>query len=341
MTAAHIPAGIDADRLGRWIADRFGVTEVQYRALSVGRSNLTFQLLVDGEPCWVLRRPPLGHKGGSAHNVMREGRIMHALGPTDVPTVNVLDLVDDPEVLEVPFVFMDYCAGHSLNEPADLERIPREDRHAAGLRMMDVLARIHKVDIDEVGLGDLRRPGTLTERQLRRWLGQFNEMTTREIPEIQRVHDMLVEQAPPEAVTGLVHGDYKPNNLIWSDAGEIRAVVDWELSLTGEVEADLGYVMAMLNSKETLRSAWVPQVSDGFPTREEMIAHYESIAGFQAHNVAYFEAFALWKFACIREGVYTRLLRGQMGDLDVDVEGAGRGVDTLAQEAEAILLANR
>lgn len=337
MTAEAAPAGINAETLGAWISEHFGVDHVQYQVLSEGRSNLTYSVMVDGHPRWVLRRPPLGHKGGSAHNVMREGRIMKALGPTAVPTVNVLDLVDDPAVLEVPFVFMDHCAGHSLYSPEDLARIPQENRHDAGLGMMDVLARIHQVDIDAVGLGDLRRPGTLAERQLRRWLGQFNNITTREIPEVERVHDLLVAAAPQESVTGLVHGDFKPNNMIWSDEGQIRAVVDWELALTGEVEADLGYVLAMVYGPRNAKGFWVPTVADGFPTREQMLARYEQASGITAHNVRYFEAFALWKMACIMEGVYTRLLRGQMGDLDVDPEEAGTGVRDLALYAESML----
>jgi hypothetical protein len=111
------PAGFDAQRIGRWIERRFGISDFDVEVMSVGRSNLTFTITVDGRPRWVLRRPPLGHEGGSAHNVAREGRIMAALSDSAVPVPTVLDIVDDPEVLDVPFVFMDHCPGSRSTLP--------------------------------------------------------------------------------------------------------------------------------------------------------------------------------------------------------------------------------
>nr|WP_272902506.1 phosphotransferase family protein [Brevibacterium daeguense] len=333
------PAGIDPQKVGRWIENRFGVSEVTYSVLSIGRSNLTFTVEVDGQKRWVLRRPPLGHKGGSAHNVAREGRIMAALGPTDVPVTNVLEIVDDPEVMEVPFVFMEHCPGFPINTPEDWARIPEDRRRGTAFGMVDTLAAIHRVDVEAVGLGDLRRPGGLIERQLRRWLGQFEDITQRDIPEIREVHDVLKREMPEfsDSAIGIAHGDYKPNNMIFAPDGTINAVVDWELTAIGEVLTDLGYFIAMLTTPDELTSIWVPRPADGFPTTEELIARYEDRSGIRAENVDYYAAFAMWKLACIREGVYTRLITGQMGDLDFDPETAGAGVESLARQALAIL----
>ncbi|MYM19363.1 phosphotransferase [Brevibacterium sp. 5221] len=338
MTDQRLPAGIEPSVVG-WISDRFDAPELGWEVLSVGRSNLTYVVTVDGQRRWVLRRPPLGHAGGSAHDVAREGRIMQALGPTDVPTVTVLDIVNDPAVLDVPFVFQDYCAGFPLNDPDDLARIPEAERRRAGFNLVDALAAIHRVDVDAVGLGDLRRPGSLIERQLRRWLGQFRQISMREIPAIEEVHDLLLARMPDAAhsPTGLCHGDYKPNNLIWADGGDIRAVVDWELSAVGEVLSDLGYLIAMLTAKLDLTSIWVPRPGTDLPSVDELVARYEEASGITAHDIDYYQAFALWKLACIREGVYTRLVKGQMGDLDIDVEAAGAGVEELALQARALL----
>ncbi|MGO1313129.1 MAG: phosphotransferase, partial [Brevibacterium aurantiacum] len=139
MTSA--PAGFDAETIGRWIKDKFGVEDFEVEVMSIGRSNLTFTIMVDGLPRWVLRRPPLGHTGGSAHNVAREGRIMAALGDSNVPVPHIVEIVDDPEVLDVPFVFMDHCPGFAINTPADWARIPEgpgpDDKRSCAFGMVD------------------------------------------------------------------------------------------------------------------------------------------------------------------------------------------------------------
>ncbi len=338
MTAERLPSGIEPG-IVQWIQNRFGGADLGFETLSVGRSNLTFVVTDGGQPRWVLRRPPLGHKGGSAHDVMREGRIMSALGGTDVPTVNVLDIVDDESVLDVPFVFQDFCPGFPLNEPSDLARIPADQHDQAGYNLVDALAAIHRVNLDEVGLGDLRRPGSLVERQLRRWLSQFQQITMRDIPAVEEVHDLLLERKPDASTSpvGLCHGDYKPNNLIWTDDSSIQAVVDWELSAVGEVLSDLGYLIAMLTADFEITNVWVPQPGIDFPSVDQLIARYEQTSGIEAHDIDYYQALAIWKLACIREGVYTRLVRGQMGDLDIDVEAAGAGVEELALQAKVLL----
>lgn len=190
------PAGFDADSIGRWIEQRFGVSDFDVEVMSVGRSNLTFTIFVDGSPRWVLRRPPLGHEGGSAHNVAREGRIMAALNDSGVPVPTVLDIVDDPKALDVPFVFMDHCPGFPINTPAEWESVPAENRRDCAFGMVDALAAIHSVDVDAVGLSDLRRPGGLIDRQLRRWIGQVEKIAMRGTPIIHEVHDALRESMP-------------------------------------------------------------------------------------------------------------------------------------------------
>ncbi len=340
MTEAQtVPAGLDAEKVGQWIDQKFGVSEVSYSVLSVGRSNLTYTVNVDGAPRWVLRRPPLGHQGGSAHDVEREGRIMAALGSTEVPVPNVLEIVDDPAIMEVPFVFMDHCPGFPINTPEEWAQIPSDKHRGTAFRMIDTLAAIHSVDIDAVGLGDLRRPGNLVERQLRRWLSQFDNITQRDIPVIREVHDVLVQRMPiaENVQTGIAHGDYKPNNMIFGSDGTINAVVDWELTAIGDVLTDLGYFVAMLETPEHFTNIWVPRQDDGFPPSHELIARYEEQTGTQAQNVNYYAAFALWKLACIREGVYTRMIKGQMGDLAFDAEEAGEGVERLAEHALTML----
>lgn len=338
--SASAPSGIGPG-VRPWIAARVGAGEsaIGFRVLSVGRSNLTFAVTLDGVDRWVLRRPPLGHAGGSAHDVSREGRIMAALGPTPVPVPTILEIVDDPDVLEVPFVFQDHCDGFPIHEPADLELIPASGSVADSmLSLVDALAKIHSVDVDAVGLGDLRRPGGFVERQLRRWLGQYEAVTTRDIPVIAEVQAALARDIPPETATGLVHGDVKPNNMLFDRrTGEVQAVVDWELSSIGDVVTDLGYLLAMMFVPLEYTGIWTPTPAEGGLTAEQVVSRYAELTGQDTSRVPYYAAFAAWKLACIREGVYTRLKQGRMGDLDLDPEETGAGVEPLAAHALEIL----
>lgn len=339
MEDGSAPAGIDPIKVGQWIRKNFGAEDVSYSVLSVGRSNLTFIVEDENRKRWVLRRPPLGHTGGSAHNVAREGRIMEALRSSAVPVANVLAIVDEPDVMDVPFVFMEHVPGFPINTADEWALVPEDRRRATGFNMIDTLAAIHSVDIDECGLADLRRPGRLIDRQLRRWLSQFENITQRDIPAIVEVHDRLRAEMPQgdEVVTGIAHGDFKPNNMLFAPDGTVNAVVDWELTAIGDTLTDLGYFVATLEAPVNLTSNWVPGPVDGFPTTAELIARYEEKTGAQADHVNYYAAFALWKLACIREGVYNRMISGQMGDLEYDPQIAGDSVERLAQHALTIL----
>ena len=264
-------------------------------------------------------------------------------GETTTVAVSMAELRLTPDVLEVPFVFQDHCPGFPIHAPEDLALIPASGSvRDSMLSMVRALAAVHAVDIDAVGLGDLRRPGGFVERQLRRWLGQFEAITTRDLPVIGQVQAQLSRSIPPETSTGLVHGDVKPNNMLFDrDTGEVRAIVDWELSSIGDVVTDLGYLLSMMFVDDSLTGIWTPSVEDGSPTAEEITQTYASLTGRDTSDVPYYAAFAVWKLACIREGVYTRLKQGRMGDLDVDPEQAGASVEALAASALDILRSGR
>src|SRR5699024_1983289 len=153
------PAGFDAQSIGRWIEQRFGIDDFDVEVMSIGRANLTVTITVDGSPRWVPRRPPLGHEGGRARTGAREGRGGAALPGSAVPVPNVLEIVDDAEVLDVPFVFMDHCPGFAINAAEDWARIPDgpgpDDKRSCAFGMIDTLAAIHAVDLDQVRLSDL------------------------------------------------------------------------------------------------------------------------------------------------------------------------------------------
>ena len=208
-----------------------------------GRSNLTFTVTgADGRRL-VVRRPPLGHVLATAHDVAREHRIIAALGPTPVPVPAALGLCTNEAVNGAPFYVMGFVDGEVLDNSEKGRRLEPAVRAAASHHLIDVLADLHAVDIDDVGLGDLARRHGYIERQLKRWTTQWANSKTRELPAIDEVAALLAARVPPEREVVIAHGDYRFGNCLTDAAtGRIAAVLDWELCTLGDPLADVGYL---------------------------------------------------------------------------------------------------
>ena len=208
-----------------------------------GRSNLTFTVTgADGRRL-VVRRPPLGHVLATAHDVAREHRIIAALGPTPVPVPAALGLCTDEAVNGAPFYVMGFVDGEVLDTPEKGRQLEPAVRAAASQHLINVLADLHAVDIDDVGLGDLARRHGYIERQLKRWTTQWANSKTRELPAIDEVAARLAARVPPEHEVVIAHGDYRFGNCLTDAAtGRIAAVLDWELCTLGDPLADVGYL---------------------------------------------------------------------------------------------------
>ena len=199
--------------------------------------------------------------------------------------------------------------------------------------MADTLALIHAVDVDQVGLGDLGRKEDYIARQLRRWLRQFEESKTRERSEIPAVHDHLLARIPDQGPAGIVHGDYRLDNCILGDCGQILAVLDWELCTLGDRNADIAQLLVYWAEPDDPESALdsPPTGVPGFATREEMRDRYQQASGRDLDNFEFYLAFAYWKVACILEGVYSRYVSGAMGD-----KAPPQGADSFAARVDAL-----
>jgi aminoglycoside phosphotransferase (APT) family kinase protein len=342
----RVDAGIDAGRVSEWLVDHVGGVRAPFRfdLIAGGRSNLTFSVVDAAGRRLVLRRPPLGHVLESAHDVGREHRIIAALWPTDVPVAEALGFCADPAVNGAPFYVMSFVEGPIVR---DLEVgravFTEEQRRAAGESLVDVLAALHAVDPDAVGLGDLGRKEGYIERQLRRWLKQFEGAKTREIPEIEEVHDRLAARIPIQDAAGIVHGDYRLDNCVSRPDGPVAAVLDWELCTLGDVRADLGMLSICWADPDepiTARPDAATQLP-GFPSRREAMARYEQVSGRDLSDLPFYEAFQFWRLACIGEGVYARYKFGAMGDQhDVNLDFIAEGPPRSARTALEILEAN-
>ncbi len=331
--------GIDRESVTAWYQEHVpGTTPpLEFDLIAGGHSNLTFLVTDAAGRRTVLRRPPLGQVLASAHDMGREHRIIAALADTDIPVAPALGYVPDDSVNGAPFYVMDFVDGHVLRDRAAAEKLPLDARRNCGDSLVDVLARIHAVDVDAVGLGDLGRKEGYIERQLKRWYGQWEKSKTRELPAIDEVHRVLSSDVPEQGPAAIVHGDYRLDNCMVDDAGDVIAVLDWELCTLGDPLADVGLLMVYWNEAGDQPGALGgATTADGMRTRQDLLDRYAEASGRDLSRVDYYVAFGYWKLACIVEGVYARYIGGSMGDRDVsDFDGFKLQVEALANRAQA------
>jgi aminoglycoside phosphotransferase (APT) family kinase protein len=336
--SAEVPDGLQRDGLEAWFAARAPelTPPLRFERIAGGLSNLTYRVQDAAGRRWALRRPPLGKRLGSAHDMGREHRVVAALAETEVPVPPLLGLCEDESVIGAPFYVMGFVEGPILRGLADAELFPdHDDRWAIGMRVADTLATIHTVDPDAVGLGELGRKEDYVARQLRRWQGQWEKSKTRELATVDRVHDRLAARIPPQGPATIVHGDYRLDNMILTPAGEVAAVVDWELCTLGDPLADVGTLMAYWpeRGEEGLRLGEPANLAPGFPSRAELAARYAERSGRDLSNLNYYLALGYWKLAIILEGVYARYLGGGYGEVDEGVHAFKLLVERLADAA--------
>ncbi|MFA4927961.1 MAG: phosphotransferase family protein [Patulibacter sp.] len=317
---AHAPSsstaipGIDAASLEAWWARSIAdVRPLTFERIPGGRSNLTYRVHDRRGTVSVLRRPPVGPLLNSAHDLLREARIVRALAGSNVPVPAVLAACEDANVIGAPFYVMEHVDGVVLHDAAQTEQaFSAPDRRRLSERAIDVLAGLHCIDPEAQRLGDLGRRDAYVARQLRRWDRQWHESRTRDVPAVDELHARLSAAVPAQTRTAIVHGDYRLGNLIVGEDAEIRAVLDWELCTLGDPLADLGYTLAWWDTDADAAGrplGAVPSAAPEMPSRDELLARYAARTGFDVSRIDYFLAFAYWRIACIMEGVRSRDLK--------------------------------
>ena len=338
-SATEAPRGVDVPRVTEWLAGQVAelAPPLRFELIAGGRSNLTYRVTDADGRAWVLRRPPLGQVLATAHDMGREHRIISALAPTDVPVAPTVGLCTDDEVNGAPFYVMGYVDGLVARNADAAGGLDVAARRHAGEQLADVLARIHAVDPDAVGLGDLGRRDGYVERQLKRWHGQWEKSKTRDLPVVDEVHAALAARVPEQGPAAIVHGDYRLDNCLLSPDGSVAAVLDWELCTLGDPLADVGLLLVYWTESTDKHSALLTDAAttlEGFPTRAEVVDRYAAASGRDVSAVDYFVAFGYWKLACIVEGVYARYRGGVMGESS-GFEGFAAQVEILADAARA------
>jgi aminoglycoside phosphotransferase (APT) family kinase protein len=329
--------GLDISAVTTWLERTIdGVrAPFEFSLIAGGRSNLTYRVTDAAGRRLVLRRPPLGHVLATAHDMAREFRIISAVGATSVPVAPALGLCEDVEVNGAPFYVMGFVDGVVLDSPAKADLLPVNLRRPASDHLVDILAELHSVDIDAVGLGGLAKRTGYVERQVRRWTAQWEQSKTRELPAVDEVARRLAAELPTQRDTVIAHGDYRFGNCLTDvHQGRITGVLDWELCTLGDPLADLGYLgVYWTDPGERSKRHNDPSGAEGFPRYRDLVERYATITGRDVTGIDYYVAFSSWRLAVISEGVYARYLHGAMGDRIDDLNSFKVGVEQLAESA--------
>lgn len=310
-----------------------GPTEAE--EIGEGHSNVTY-LLRRGAEKLVLRRPPRGPLPPSAHDVLREARLLEALGPLGYPVPAVLARCEDEDVVGAPFYVMPFVEGHilagELPEPLAADDGPRR----IGEDLVDRLVDLHAIDFERAGLAGFGRADGYLERQLKRFGGLLEMNATRPLPALEAVADWLAGNLPSSPGPTIVHGDYRLGNVMYApDEPRLVAVLDWEMATIGDPLADLGYMTAMWAEPDDPPNP-VGDLSEvtrlpGFLTRAELTARYAEATGLGVEALPWYQVLALWKAAIFLEGSYKRFQAGTT--VDPYFGGLGEGVEKLSRLA--------
>ncbi|HWD07425.1 MAG TPA: phosphotransferase family protein [Amycolatopsis sp.] len=332
------PVGLDLAALRRFF-DRVvpGAGDVSAELLHGGRSNLTYRI-TDGVSSWVLRRPPLGELTPSAHDMTREFRVVKALQGSGVPVAPAVALEEGTSVLGVPFAVVGYVDGVVLRTQEELAGFSDFDVTRCAYSLIEILARLHSVDVEEAGLSGFGRPQGYLARQLRRWQDQWGRVSTRPLPSLDRLHARLVETCPQESGESIVHGDYRIDNAILDphDPAVVRALVDWEMATLGDPLADLGLHLAYSDPAfDPVLGGSAASTSARLPSAADLVEKYAELSGRPVENLPFYRGFGYFKAAVIAEGIHARYRQGlTVGD---GFETVGAAVEQLVEAGTTVV----
>ncbi len=337
------PVGYRRPQVEAWLAAHVpGLRQpLAWTRLEGGHSNLTYLLQdADGQRA-VIRRPPMGELLPKAHDMGREWALISALGATGVPVPKALGFCEDPAVTGAHFYVMGHVDGHPLYNADDARRwAPPALRQTLSHSFIDVLADLHAVDPDAVGLASLGKKDAYIERQLKTWYRSWNASIAGAQLDDPRAHALqqyFLDHVPDQGPARVVHGDYGLHNTLVGADGHIAAVVDWEISTLGDPLADLAYALnqwAQPDDPPAVRGD-PPTAQPGFASRAEMAARYAQRTGRDLSKLDFYIGFNRWKSAAIVHGVYARYMEGKKSTDGVDMAGLKRSILQSLELADA------
>lgn len=312
MSATDLP-GLDLARLAGWLPSVLpdAGTDLSAELIAGGKSNLTYTV-TDGTTTWILRRPPLGHVLATAHDMGREYRVMSALEGAGVPVPRTYAFCDDTEVLGAPFYLMERVAGTPYRRATELAALGEERTRHISTQLVDALASLHAIDPAAVGLADFGRPAGFLGRQVALWRKQLAASYTRDLPAADELHALLAADVPAESAAGIVHGDFRLDNVLVDDTDRATAVLDWEMATLGDPLTDLALMLTYHRLGASIGEAVTDaSLAPGFLSEEEIVARYASGSDRDLSRFGWYLGLAAFKLAAILEGIHYRHLAGQ------------------------------
>jgi aminoglycoside phosphotransferase (APT) family kinase protein len=339
VDALDVP-GIDRASVSAWLSATLGLQPpLSFTRIGQGQSNLTCAVEDVAGHRVVIRRPPLGELARGAHDMVREHRILSALGTGRVPTARSLAISTDPAVTGATVYSMEYVDGIVLHTDESARALAPQARSRVGVAAVEALAAVHRIDVDDVGLGDLGRRDHYAERQLRGWSRQWEATRTRELELVEQIARTLNARIPPQRDVALVHGDYNLANLIVGPDGEVRAILDWELSTLGDPVADLGTLLCYWpdGPEQAIPERDPLPLLAGFSSRQGLIDAYARAAPERdLSGLQFWLTLATWKLAIIFEGITRRRLENP-GNSPTRPEMLRRTTEHLAELAASLI----
>ena len=303
-----------SEKLKKYISSVVDISEdFNFEQFKVGRSNITFKIYDDANS-FVLRRPPFGLKLESAHNMGREYKILKVLSENGLRVPKPMYLYNKKELSVDDFYIMEFIEGETIANNQIADEFNEIQKNTITESFIKALSEIHKFDVISSELNDLGKHEDYVERQINRWNKQFQSQKVREIKELESATKLLLDNIPSQQTVGIVHGDYRLDNVRVKD-NQVAAVLDWELCTLGDPLADMGTVIASWNTKQEKDSPFIysPTLSGGFPTRKDVIELYLNNSDLDLSDIEFYARLSFWKHAMIMEGVYIRYSMGSYG----------------------------
>ena len=303
-----------SEKLKKYISSVVDISEdFNFEQFKVGRSNITFKIFDDANS-FVLRRPPFGLKLESAHNMGREYKILKVLSENGLRVPKPMYLYNKKELSVDDFYIMEFIEGETIANNQIADEFNEIQKNTITESFIKVLSEIHNFDVISSELNDLGKHEDYVERQINRWNKQFQSQKVREIKELESATKLLLDNIPSQQTVGIVHGDYRLDNVRVKD-NQVAAVLDWELCTLGDPLADMGTVVASWNTKQEKDSPFIysPTLSGGFPTRKDVIELYLNNSALDLSDIEFYARLSFWKHAMIMEGVYIRYSMGSYG----------------------------
>ena len=303
-----------SEKLKKYISSVVDISEdFNFEQFKVGRSNITFKIF-DDTNSFVLRRPPFGLKLESAHNMGREYKILKVLSENGLRVPKPMYLYNKKELSVDDFYIMEFIEGETIANNQIADEFNEIQKNTITESFIKALSEIHNFDVISSELNDLGKHEDYVERQINRWNKQFQSQKVREIKELESATKLLLDNIPSQQTVGIVHGDYRLDNVRVKD-NKVTAVLDWELCTLGDPLADMGTVIASWNTKKEKDSPFIysPTLSGGFPTREDVIKLYLNESNLDLKDIEFYTRLSYWKHAMIMEGVYIRYSMGSYG----------------------------